>query len=646
MSRSTPISSWFSGLTFWVSLLFIYPARIAVFASILAMHSDSCCAVEAQTFALGTPSQIEALSRTDKGRSPVFKGLEGPVGVTALPLPLPDGISQFTQPGSSSLAILLTGDAYYLHPWLALVEGLKAAGVPVTVTTDWQAAFTHAVVVVYPQLAGLPPAAREALSTRPPGSLVLAFGRLPVWAEALTGTNRGSPTLQHHSLSLSQGRTLRLGCFPTVDYVPLSGQVVAKYGNGQAAAITNGNGTVMMLGLDPGAYASLAFNARQSGQRCEDGQGIATAYANHSGAYADRLFAWIKGLYRSHDPLAVTLSAVPNGKAIAVVVMHDVDSRAAITGVTEFSAWETAHALPATYFIQTKYMLDWEDWPFFDQKAVSALKLSLASPLFEVGSESVAHSGILAEDPLGSGQETYPSYRPLATSKTTDEGVTILGELRVSKYLLQSLLHRSVTAFQPGYLQYPESLPQALQATGYTYSSATTADDVLTRLPVHLHFSRGINEEVHVYDLPLSYAGDAGDLPPTVALQMAQRALQAHSLFAALIPVESPLGQGGASQNLALEKTLVAALKSKAWFGTVAQYGQFWRARNAVALSATRENSHVIHLGLKAPRALSGLTLDLPAGWQAAPSPWITRVLGHRVVLGPISGAITLELQR
>ena len=58
----------------------------------------------------------------------------------------------------------------------------------------------------------------------------------------------------------------------------------------------------------------------------------------------------------------------------------------------------------------------------------------------EVASHSVSHSPVFAQFELGSGGEQFPEYHPSVHSHELTYGGSIMGELRVSRYLLQSLL--------------------------------------------------------------------------------------------------------------------------------------------------------------------------------------------------------------
>src|SRR5262249_39573473 len=61
----------------------------------------------------------------------------------------------------------------------------------------------------------------------------------------------------------------------------------------------------------------------------------------------------------------------------------------------------------------------------------------LNSLSMEIGSHTVAHSKVFKQMPLGDGNEQYPDYQPFVTGESTVRNATILGELRVSKFLLE-----------------------------------------------------------------------------------------------------------------------------------------------------------------------------------------------------------------
>ena len=94
----------------------------------------------------------------------------------------------------------------------------------------------------------------------------------------------------------------------------------------------------------------------------------------------------------------------------------------------------------------------------------------------------------------------------------TDNG-TVLGELRVSKYLIEKVAGSpEVVSFRPGDLKNPYSLPQAMIASGYRYSSSVTANNSLTHLPFQLTYNRETRSPVGLYEFPVTVEDES--LPP------------------------------------------------------------------------------------------------------------------------------------
>src|SRR5207248_2678582 len=69
-----------------------------------------------------------------------------------------------------------------------------------------------------------------------------------------------------------------------------------------------------------------------------------------------------------------------------------------------------------TYFIQTKYIRDYNDDIFFDDRGIIHLK-KLAELGMEIGSHTVAHSRLFSQFPMGTGSEQYPTYAPFVNDR-------------------------------------------------------------------------------------------------------------------------------------------------------------------------------------------------------------------------------------
>ncbi len=116
---------------------------------------------------------------------------------------------------------------------------------------------------------------------------------------------------------------------------------------------------------------------------------------------------------------------------------------------------EKEKGISATYFIQTKYIKDWNDAIFFNDKGAACVQ-NISELGMEIASHSVSHSQVYSKFELGSGTEMYPEYKPFVKNQNETTGGTVLGELRVSKFLLENCIKNvQVSSFRPGHLSYP-----------------------------------------------------------------------------------------------------------------------------------------------------------------------------------------------
>src|SRR5208282_5917668 len=101
---------------------------------------------------------------------------------------------------------------------------------------------------------------------------------------------------------------------------------------------------------------------------------------------------------------------------------------------------------------------------FFTADGVQNL-LKLQAMNMEIASHSVSHSPVFSKFPMGDGKEQYPNYTPFVQNRIKTFNGEILGELRVSKFLMEHFLPGlRVDSFRPGHLENPFTLPEALMA--------------------------------------------------------------------------------------------------------------------------------------------------------------------------------------
>lgn len=571
-----------------------------------------------------------------------FKDLSGPLKRSVVPLPVPGAWREYGQGSTSRLAVLLT-DPH--SEWLGLAHGLKTIGVPFIITTDYQEALRHKVVYVYPSITSknIQANAIPALVRFPAhGGTLIAQNVLSGTMKATFGFDEAVATSGETKLRFDPKspmmvgltdpaeRTIRIGgrqipIVGTYFYTNPKYSAVATYENGNAAIIRNASNTAYAFGLDLGHMLLKGYNGRQ--------QDIAAHYINYYEPTLDVLLRCIKNIYVAAEKDGITVATVPDGKLLAVLFTHDIDYSRSIINDIDYATYERSHGIPATYFIQVKYIKDWNDVVFFNDATIPYL-VRLRNLGMEIGSHTVAHSDVFSTFPMGAGTEQYPSYVPIVTSHNTAVNGTILGELRVSRFLLEHFIpHVNVLSFRASGLSNPYNLPQALMATNYLYDSSYSADDSLTHLPFQLNYGRKAEAETSIYEFPVTLE----DLnPPALtdpkglehAVALANKLKRYGGLFTILI---HPNFIG---KKLEFEKKFVEAMGNTTWYGSMGQFGQWWSARDKVAVDISSHEFGTIAT-LSAPSPVSGLTLDVPSSLSfvsSEPTLHVTRDKNHLII--------------
>ena len=584
----------------------------------------------------------------------VFAGVAGPDAPTIVPPPVDTPWQKYGGGSKSRLAILLTDEH---APWLGLAHGLKSIGVPFTITTDYAEAVAHRVVLVYPRISGqMSPAALKALAALPrDGGTLIGVNVLGGGLDELFGFASAEPSRQRFELRFEpkaaqhfgfvdpREQVLSLGnrakateAVGTYGYLGADRYAVARYEDGQAAITERsiGAGKAYAVGLDLGSYMLQGYNNRE--------ESVGRSYDNGFEPSIDVLLRLLRSLYRAGESDAVTLGTVPFDRALSVVLSHDIDFTKSLPNSVAYAEFEKSQGVRATYFMQTKYLRDFNDDVILNGDTARYLR-QLGELGMEVGSHTVAHSRVFKYFPLGTGEERYPDYRPFVRDRDTAVGGTILGEVRVSKFLIETVGgYRPVISFRPGELSNPFALPQVLQATGYRYSSSVTANSSLTHLPFELDYNRESTAETPIYEFPVTIEDE--ELPPLgerlpQALELAHKVARYGGSVVVLIHPDI-LGH-----KFDFERGFVAALKGEAWFGTIGELGAWWAARDAVTVEvADSGDDRAVTLTL--PQHIAGLGLSVPSGWTyraSEPADLKVAVGESGVLIAEAQGAVTLH---
>lgn len=555
----------------------------------------------------------------------IFPGVVGPDEKTVIPPPEKSSWENYAEGSNSRLAILLTEEDTL---WLGLVNGLKSRGIPFVITDDLQKAVQHKVVLAYPFISRKNFSDKMALTVDQfvsNGGTFIASSVLSDYP-SLFGFTESISTESHHQLHftkahpfgsfLSLPEELNLQLSNKITETParttsyfhiIDAEVIATYEDGLAAILQKkiGKGQTVTFGINLGLFFLAGYNNRLDI--------IKDTYVNRFIPTIDVFLEIIKSLYIQGEPDAVTLWTVPSGHSLSVIYSHDIDYMKSLKNGLIYAEFEVSHDIHATYFMQTKYMRDYNDEIFFDAEAIPLLQDLLRKGM-EIGSHTVCHSKQFAEFPIGTGLEKYPEYQPFVVSPTKTINASILGELRVSKFLLETCVgdNLKVVSFRPGELANPLTLPQCLKSTDYFYSSSVTANSSWTHLPFQLNYGRDFINPIDIYEFPVTLEDEElPDLGSRVdaAILLAQKIRPYGGLYMILIHPNI------LDHKLQFAKDFYEAVKDYSWFGSLQEFASWWVARDHVQVDIHNDHEKRI-LQLSFAEPIHDLVIMLPEQWQ------------------------------
>ena len=583
-----------------------------------------------------------------------FDNITGPVSQSTVAKAQIAEWQNYAHGDSSRLSILLTDTD---SAWLGLVHGLKTIGVPFRITTQVDEALNHNVVLVYPLISGKVLTSnqlRQIADYARTGGNLIGVNVLGGGLQSIFGFKSVEASRRHHKLQLQNVHsitdelinegfdTIRLSTekiedlsFGTHIYHAPKHPPLARYDDGTPGMVFNKfkTGHSYAIGFDIGFYLLKAYNRRM--------ENVAETYANGFEASVDNTLRLIKAIYQRHEAQAVTLGTVPFNRSLSVILTHDIDYNRSLENALVYAQHEYENKTSGTHFIQTKYIQDWNDEIFFNEKNIGVLR-QLQKLKVELASHSVSHSRIFHKFELGDGTERYPEYKPFVLDKKTTYNGSILGELRISKFLIEKFSPgNNVISFRPGYLSNPLALPQSLQATGYQYSSSVTANVSLSHLPFQLNYDRDNYSQVPIFEFPITVEDE---LPPKMgdrvnrAIDLAHKIRRYGGIFVVLIHPDI------IGHKFEFQTRFVEAMKPYAWFGSLQQFGDWWSARDKINIDVKRTQTKY-HVLLSIPERIKGLVLNVPANWRLLKSD-STDILARQeenyIVLDNVQGSIEL----
>lgn len=565
----------------------------------------------------------------------MLPGINGPENPTLLPSKHPTKWQKYRQGESSRLVIYLTDTT---ANWLGITGGLTAQGIPFKITRDIDEALKHKVVLVYPSLSSEQFGLSELKKIRNHprnGGVLIGFNVTAPSMRSVFGfeSTRYSPvrnSVIFRMIDLPETQFirekneifLRIGDpdddsqgVSSIGYDKTTYQPIAQFEDGSAAITRNlfNDGAAYCFGFDLGFLTSVAHTNLLQAQR---------TYINDYEPSVDVFFRLIKSIYETYEPLSFMLGSVPGGKLAPVLITHDIDCQIAVDSMLFYAEMEKRKGIQATYFLQTKYIKDGLDIAFLNEKYIPYAQ-ALVNMGMEVGSHSVSHSPYFAHLPIGTGTERYPDYRPFFYTFTSTFNETLLGELRVSRFLLNTLLGINATSFRSGYLTVHENLYLAMQETGFVYGSNITANEVLTHMPFRPMYDFMFDEELAVYEIPITIEDE---LPPEMDQRLDQAIHLTHKIANYGGVVNILIHPNILGHKYRFEEAYIDYFKGLAWFGTVSDFGDWWRKRNAISVDAENLGQY-IKVKLTSAEAIEGLLLHVPEGAEyVSSSPIVSNI--------------------
>jgi hypothetical protein len=478
------------------------------------------------------------------------------------------------------------------------VRCLKEMGIPFFVTRDLRAALRHKLVLLYPEVDGT---TFDAVQAKAIAGFVaqggVIFAQDVFWAgfKPLFGFDDVLPLRTRHKIILDAGHgaasdpVFRCLNRPEEKEIPLGSpkiqqviwtngyqaaagtQVLGRFEDGSAAVLRHdqGRGHVYLIGL---TLDDVVLRSQQNRH-----YQAARIYVNGFEPGGDVWLFILRAWYETYSDTDLRLGTIPQGKRSVLLLSHDVDWEYSFDPMLAFADFEKSVGASSTFFVQTKYRDDATSRAFFFGHTLEVLR-NLWARKTDLESHTVIHTMLFNKVPLGTGDEKYPAYRARATRSNPAQDATALGEVCVSKSLLDGELpgHQTIF-FRAGHLRVPPYLPEALARCGYEFDSSFTAPDVLSDFPYELNLDLGFTEPTTIFEFPVTIEDEQS--PPLLdRIPAVLDTIEANAENGA--PSVILIHSNDARDKLEAERRILARLPGGIVAGNMTDYARFWKARD------------------------------------------------------------------
>lgn len=563
-----------------------------------------------------------------------------------------DLVQRFPEKAPSQVAVLLTKSD---ENGESAMRCLQTMGIPFFVTRDLQTAVRHNLLLLYPEVDGDTfDAAQGKLITDFVSQGGNLFAQDVFWGgfRQLFGFDDVTPLRTRHRivfdttdpaatdpvlqyLNRPAEKEVQLGSAAIQEVIWTNGykasagtRILARFEDGSAAVLRHdvGLGHAYLIGV---ALNDVVLRNQQN--RDYEAQRI---YVNGFDPGTDVWFLLLRSWYENYSKSGIRLGTIPQGKRSVLMLSHDVDWEHSFQPMLAFAEFEKSAGTSSTFFVQTKYLDDANSRAFFFGESLDILR-ELVHGKSDIGSHTVIHSKLFNEVPLGTGEERYPSYRARATPTNAAQDATALGEVCVSKSLLDGeLTGHDTIFFRAGHLRVPPYLPEALVRCGYEFDSSFTADDVLTNFPYQLDFDLGLTEPATIFEFPVTFE-DEQKPPLAERIPAILDVIEANAENGA--PSVILIHSNNSSDKLEAEREILSRLPANILVENMTVYARFWKARSQVKwVSRPVAGEEKVEINSELP--ITGLTLVSPRAIRNASGPPGIRWTDHEVILPELAG--------
>lgn len=387
--------------------------------------------------------------------------------------------------------------------------------------------------------------------------------------------------------TVSIGDTASLPNFNVRSYTTTTATVLGHYQDGLNAFVVNdyGAGKAFAFGTDfRDIYLrnQLDFDVQAS-----------RTYSNGFEPTSDVFMFIVRNIIRTEIPNTIYKYTAFGNATSTLMITHDLDSETAIDTMLIFSDYEKNNNIVGQYNVTTRYFSDENMSPFY--VGSHSRVHQLIDDGHVLASHSVGHFPDFADEiifPFGTLGNTTTNYNPgYFTGITT--GGTILGELEVSKFLIEDDHSVRVRSFRAGHLAYPDSLAAGLALLGYEFNSTQSANNILTGFPYYQFMERSFDSPISpILEIPMTISDvfQSNPINSSNYLSKVSIWINATRKYEKNNTPVVLLIHPNRTYKLQAQIALVDSLSPNMKIVNMEAYGDFWRKRDSLQFYSVKSN--------------------------------------------------------